>query len=141
MICLMNSRESSGYLDLADRLAHGLREEPQILAAYLHGSFGTPAFRKDSDVDVAILLFPGQALSAVERLNLESMLGGLLGVSLDLGVLTTRNLVYFIQAVHNGHRVFCRDKSLADALVAKAFSLYGKLKEDRREVEAAYHVA
>lgn len=141
MLLLMNLRQPSDYQELADRLADALREDPRILSAYLHGSFGTPAFRKDSDVDCALLLCPGQALSALEKLNVESRLGGLLGVSLDIGVLTTRNLVYFIQAVYNGRRVFCRDESLADALVAKAFSLYGKLKEDRREVEAAYHAA
>lgn len=141
MLLLMNSRQSSSYLEFTARLSDVLREEPRILAAYLHGSFGTAAFRKDSDVDCALLLRPGQALSVLEKLNLESKLGALLGISLDLGVLTTHNLVYFIQAVYNGRRVLCRDESLADALVANAFSLYGKLKEDRREVDAAYHAA
>lgn len=137
----MHSKPSSDFFQFAERLAEALHDEPRILAAYLHGSFGAPAFRKDSDVDCALLLYPGQGISALETMNIASRLSALLKCSLDLGVLTTRNLVYFTQAIYNGHRVLCRDESLADALVANAFSLYGKLKEDRREVDAAYHAA
>ncbi len=122
-------------------LTESLGADPRILAAYLHGSIVKGGLRPDSDVDCALLLYPGCDMASRELMTLTGELSGKLGVTLDIGVLSNRNLVYFVQAIHNGSRIFCRDESLTDALVSLAFSLYGRLKEDRREVEAAYHVA
>ncbi len=137
----MNAIKHPGASDLPTRLSDALCAEQRILAAYLHGSFGKATFREDSDVDCAVLLYPGITLTAQERLHLEAQLGATLGVRLDLGVLTTGNLIYFIQAVHHGTRLLCRDEALADAMVGRAYSLYARLKEDRKEVEAAYRAA
>ncbi len=129
----------SNFKEVARTLAGRMEREPRILAAYLHGSFGTPTFRSDSDVDCAILPYPGRGLDAVETMRLAGELGGELGVSLDMGMLNGRNLVYFVHAVAGGTRIFCRDSALTDSLVALAFSLYAKLKEDRAEIEGVYH--
>ena len=126
---------------LIARLADMLRPVPAILAAYLHGSFGRSTFRADSDLDCAILLQPGQALAAKERLQLAGDLSAAAGITVDLGVMSFENLIYFVEAVHHGQRFLCKDATLADALVGRAFSLYVRLKEERKEVEAAYHVA
>jgi len=122
-------------------LARELSREPRILAAYVHGSFGKESFRPNSDVDCAILMHPGQTMSSVELMRLSGALSGQLRATLDLGILSGDNLVYFVQAIGYGFRIFCRDEAMTDALVARAFSLYARLREERREVEAAYHVA
>lgn len=115
--------------------------DDRILAAYLHGSFGTKTFRPDSDVDCALMLHPGQTLTARERLQWSGDLAGELGLPVDLGLLTHQNLIYFMQAVSQGIRIYCRDETKTDALVALGYSLYARLKEDRRMVEEAYRAA
>lgn len=127
--------------DMVSALSRALASDSRILAAYLHGSIVKGGRRPDSDVDCALLLHPGRDLSSRELMVLTGTISGHAGVTLDLGILSYRNLVYFVQAIHHGERIYCRDEALTDALVARAFSLYGKLKEDRREVEAVYHVA
>ena len=127
--------------DLELGLIRAFSRDSRILAAYLHGSTVEGTSRPDSDVDCALLLYPDQDMTSLELMELTGELSGRLGAPLDLGILSTRNLVYFVQAVHKGARIFCRDENRADSLVATAFSLYGRLKEDRREVEAAYHAA
>lgn len=129
------------YMEMADALAAQLSLDDRVLAAYLHGSFGKDSFRRDSDIDCAVLLYPNRTMGPVELMRLSGELSGRLRARLDLGLLTARNLVYFVQAIEHGKRIFCRDDSMTDALVARAFSLYAKLREDRREVEAAYDVA
>lgn len=52
-------------------LGQALRCDPRILAAYLHGSFGRESFRPDSDVDCAILICPGQAMSSMDLMRLS----------------------------------------------------------------------
>ena len=137
----MKTEENRTNSALLRRLVDALDADPRILAAYVHGSFGRASFRGDSDLDCALLLYPGQTMSATERLHLAGELSGRLAIPVDMGELTTRNLIYFVESVHNGQRILCRSDSLADALVGRAFSLYARLKEDRREVEASYYAA
>jgi predicted nucleotidyltransferase len=122
-------------------LVKALSRDQRVVAIYLHGSFGTKAFRKDSDVDCALLLFPGETVTPVELMHLGGELGGKTGRTIDLGIMNGRNLVYFVQAVQHGRRIFCRDVTLTERMVANAFSLYAQLREDRREIEDVYHVA
>lgn len=133
-----DSQDASRFIQY---LAESLSRDPRILAAYVHGSFGKESFRPDSDVDCAILLCPGQSMSSVELMRLSGELSGALRAKLDLGVLSYDNLIYFAQAVCKGSCIFCRDDAIADALVVRALSLYARLKEERQEVEAAYHVS
>ncbi len=127
--------------DFAHRLSEALAEDRRILAAYLHGSVANGSARADSDVDCALLLVPDAVMSARDLMMLTGELSGCLGLQLDLGIMSHRNLVYFTRAIDQGMRIFCRDAQLTDALVGRAFALYAQLRMDRQEVERAYHVA
>lgn len=80
-------------------------------------------------------------MSAKDLMMLTGELGGRLGLQLDLGIMSHRNLVYFTRAIDQGMPIYCRDEQLTDALVGRAFALYAQLRRDRQEVERAYHVA
>lgn len=107
----------------------------------MHGSVVKGSAREDSDVDCALLLAPDAIMSAKDLMMLTGELGGRLGLQLDLGIMSHRNLVYFTRAIDQGMPIYCRDEQLTDALVGRAFALYAQLRRDRQEVERAYHVA
>lgn len=123
-----------------DALTKPLIRDARILAAYLLGSVLTPNFRRESDVDVAILLHPGQEMSSMERLELAADLSNGVGHSVDIGLLSTRNLVYAKEAIIKGRCIYCRDTGARDLFAATALSLYLQLKQERRVVEKVYTV-
>ena len=122
-------------------VTESLAETPEVLAVFLHGSRLRGEHRAASDLDLALMPDPRFTLTTRKATGLAGELGGKLGVQVDAGVLRFSNLVYYTQAVGHGRRIFCRDLSLCDALVSRSYSLYARLREDRREAEAAYRVA
>ncbi len=128
----------------ADALAQAvdlLRAEPAVCAAFLHGSVAQGAARPGSDVDIAVLLFPKQLVSPAERLQLAADLEAVLGRPADLGVLSSRNLVYAREVIEHGQRLFAKDVFFTERFLATCLSLYAALQEDRQEVLRAYTVA
>jgi uncharacterized protein len=86
-----------------------LSGHPDVAAAYLLGSAVEGRLRSDSDVDIAVLPTTSDGLSTLERLSLAAALCGIAEREIDLGVLTTRNLVYANEAVTRGRLIFDRD--------------------------------
>jgi len=115
-----------------------LAAEPGVLAAVVHGSALTARFHRDSDVDVALLLATPTTLDAVTRLLLGAELQNLLGYTVDLGILSHDNLIYAKEVIVHGQPLFCHDQYQYDLFAATALALYGQLRFERREVEAAY---
>lgn len=109
-----------------------------VEAAYLLGSAATGRLRGDSDVDVAILLRRGTSLSVRQRLALTGELAALLGRPVDLGLLSTANVVYAKEAVATGKMLFQRDALAVGRFAMLALSMYAALQEARREVLRAY---
>ena len=115
-----------------------LADDPRYIAAFLLGSAGRGAMRPDSDIDIAILLTPGDTLDAFERVALAVGLGRVLQREIDIGVLNDDNLVYAKEAFLNGECIYCRDVSQRDLFRTRALGLYLELRDNRREVEYAY---
>lgn len=115
-----------------------LERHSGIDAAYLLGSAATGRLRPDSDADVALLLRPGQKLTAPERLTLAAELSTIFGRQADLGVLSAANLVYAKEAVAHGRLIFARDRTTAARFAMHTLSMYAALQEARREVIRAY---
>ena len=122
-------------------VTESVADMPEVLAVFVHGSRLRGEHRAASDLDLAVLSDPRFSMSTRRVVALAGELTGKLGVQVDAGILRFSNLIYYTQAVGYGRRIFCRDSSLCDALVSRAYSLYARLREDRQEVEAAYHVA
>lgn len=113
-------------------------QNPKIVAVYALGSIVRGELRRESDIDLALLLAPGSALSSAELVSLSVQLTETLGRPVDLGLLSTRNLVYLRQAVLTGHRIYCRPFTQAALLVANGLGLYANFQDERREVLNAY---
>jgi predicted nucleotidyltransferase len=110
----------------------------QVAAAYLLGSAAEGQLRPDSDVDVAVLPSSTDGLPLAARMSLAAELSRIAGREVDLGVLTTRNLVYAKEAVTRGRLIFDRDHSTTATFEMYTLSMYASLQEARREVLRAY---
>jgi len=115
-----------------------LRRCEPVLAAYLLGSAARDQLRGDSDVDVAILLNRRGRLAPDERIALTAELAAVFGRPVDLGVLSTANVVYAKEAVVTGRLLFARDPNVAAEFAMLSLSMYASLQESRREVLRAY---
>jgi predicted nucleotidyltransferase len=123
---------------LARCLMERLAREEGLTAAYLLGSGARGCLRPDSDLDLALLPARGRVISAEDRLSLAADLEELAGRPVDLGVLSTANLVYAKEAVAHGVLIFERDPSARARFAMLVLSMYASLQESRREVLHAY---
>ncbi len=117
-----------------------IEKDSRILAAYLLGSLVSGGMRPDSDIDIALLAYPGQRFSALERAELGSTLAFEIGREVDIGALESINLIYAKEAILNGRRVFERDLAAADRAEAALLGMYVSFNEDRRELLDAYSI-
>jgi len=115
-----------------------LRQTETVSAAYLLGSAARDCLRGDSDVDIAILPSHRGRLSADERITLTAELARVFGRPVDLGVLSTANVVYAKEAVVTGRLLFTRHPRVSAEFAMLALSMYASLQEARREVLLAY---
>ena len=115
-----------------------LKQYPTILAAYLHGSTAKGTARPDSDVDIAVLPKPGQHVSLKTRLECAGELEGILGCPVDIGELSTRNVVYAKEVAAHGQEIFTTNRFQSDLFMATALAMYAELQQQRKEVLHAY---
>ena len=119
-------------------IARHLSERSSIAAAFLIGSAASGRLRSDSDVDIAVLPSRAAALPHQERLSLAASLSQIVRREVDLGLLSTRNLVYAKEAVTRGTVIFERDHAVTARFAMYVLSMYASLQESRREVLRAY---
>jgi predicted nucleotidyltransferase len=115
-----------------------LRNCPAVEAAYLLGSAASDSLRADSDVDVAVLPRRPEGIFPEQRLALTAELACVFGRAVDLGVLSTVNVVYAKEAVATGRLIFERDHLVTARFAMLTLSMYAALQEARREVLRAY---
>lgn len=115
-----------------------LRRHAAVQAAYLLGSAATNRLRPDSDIDLAILPGSRAGLSIEERIALTAELTRIFRRSVDLGVLSTANVVYAKETVTTGKIIFDRCPRMTAQFAMLTLSMYASLQEARREVLRAY---
>ncbi|NNM55454.1 MAG: nucleotidyltransferase domain-containing protein [Spirochaetales bacterium] len=120
-------------------LAQVLNNYPGALAWYLLGSAVTGTLRPDSDLDLAVLPWPGKAIDSVALVRWAGPLSLKIGRELDIGILDGSNLVYAKEALWTGRLLYCADEATERKRKAELFALYLTFQEDRREVLNAYH--
>jgi hypothetical protein len=74
----------------------------------------------------------------MDLLHLSGQLRTYCSRAVDIGILSTHNLVYAKEALLQGECLFCKDQYFHDLFVATALGLYLELRTARREVEHAY---
>ena len=112
--------------------------ERGLVAVWILGSAVSDRLREDSDVDFALYYQSGTELGLSALGELACDLEDILGRRADLGCLSSRNLVYAMQAFHHGRLLYAADEQAAMAFAGRLLSLYLDLKQDRKVVEEAY---
>ena len=136
-----NQQNKEGILTIAKHLNSTLDGRFNIAAAYLLGSAVTGKMRRDSDIDIALLPEEGQKIPLQSRLELASLLEAKLSRTIDIGVITSKNLVYASEAILNGYRIVTRQKNYTEAAETRLLGCYFTYRQDRKEVEKSYHAA
>jgi len=109
-----------------------------VLSVYLLGSAAKGQMRKDSDIDLALLPFPGMKINDKQRLQLSSELSFLLRWVIDMGVISSADLVYARESLLNGICLYRNNIDLNTIEKNRLISMYYQFNEDRQEVIIAY---
>ncbi len=117
-------------------IAAALQARTDLRAAWLLGSAARDALRPDSDIDIALMPQPGVTLDYQQQADLTAQLNALLHRPVDIGVVSSRNLVYARQAILTGRPIF--KKPEADHAAATLLGLYAQYYFERKEVADAY---
>jgi len=121
-----------------ERIISFLKKDTRILAVYLLGSAGAGRLRPDSDIDLALLPVSGRHIDEFERVKLAADIALEIGREVDIGVISSNNLVYAKEALLGGKRIFVRDVQATDNAVATLLGMYVRFNEERWEVLDAY---
>ena len=114
-----------------------LTAHPNTQAIYLYGTWGTEYQRRDSDVDIAVLL-PHDETKVVDFWEwhlLATEVAGKLHVEYaDLINLRTVSVILRKEIIVADRRIYCADEYAADEFEMLTISFYQKLNEERREI-------
>lgn len=103
--------------------------------AFVFGSFGTPAFGDQSDLDLAVDF--GRPLESEERFDISSRLGEATGRTVDLVDLRAADPIIAMQVLKTGRPFAVHDTLALDVFRMTAPSVYFDWKLSRRPVEEA----
>ena len=115
-----------------------LSDDARILAVYLLGSAIRENLGSESDIDLALMLEAGAEMSWLERLKIANDLTFKLERSVDLGEISSANLVYSREAFLTGVPIFQRSPEKASLRRAGLLGMYIQFNLDRKEVLDAY---
>jgi len=115
-----------------------LSGDARILAVYLLGSAIRGKLGSESDIDLALMLEAGAEMSSLERLKIANDLAYKLERSVDMGEISSANLVYSREAFLTGVPVFQRNPEKASLRRAGLLGMYIQFNLDRKEILDAY---
>lgn len=120
-------------------IRHVLAYYPATQGIYLFGFHGMTDEHPHSDIDIALLLLPGEAEQAGRlalsdlHLQLEMALGR------DVDLLNARLVAtVFQKAIIFGELIYCADRYAVDEFEMLTLSCYQKLNEERAEILAEF---
>ncbi|NCP04578.1 MAG: nucleotidyltransferase domain-containing protein [Deltaproteobacteria bacterium] len=112
---------------------------PGLVAAYLHGSATKGRLRKESDLDIALLL-ADEKDSADDLAALGADLEVIVGRPVHLGVLNLDRLIYATEVYQHGCELICLNREEHDRFFMRLLSAYADYNFARREVLSSYLV-
>lgn len=115
-----------------------LEKDSRICAAFLLGSSLSDRMRPDSDFDLAILPAQDTKLDGLERNLLGTALFQKIGKPVDIGLLSSHNLIYTKEAILNGREIYCNNRTFTDLMTTTFLGMYVMFQEERSEVLDAY---
>ena len=112
--------------------------DARVLAVYLLGSALRGNLGPQSDIDLALMIEAGTKMSSLERLKIANDLAYKLERSVDLGEVSSANLVYSREAFLSGIPLFQKNPEKVSLRRAGLMGMYIQFNLDRKEVLDAY---
>ncbi|MFZ4404122.1 MAG: type VII toxin-antitoxin system MntA family adenylyltransferase antitoxin [Pseudobdellovibrionaceae bacterium] len=100
---------------------------------YLMGSFDTPRFNEESDIDLAI--FYKQNVSLETKYQLSRDLNFKFDIQIQLVELNDIDPIFAHQVLQTGRLLFCKDDTILVQWKIKYMSMYIDFKMDREIIE------
>lgn len=122
------------------KIAEAFKNNSNVSAVFLFGSAVTDKMRPDSDIDIAILPAAGKKMDDLKRMNLAADIFIASGLKLDIGILSSANLVYAKEAIITGVEIYVKDRVYTDLMTTTLLGMYMAFQDQRREVLNAYRV-
>ncbi|MDX9802143.1 MAG: nucleotidyltransferase domain-containing protein [Spirochaetia bacterium] len=113
--------------------------ENTVLAVFLLGSAARNELTPDSDIDLAVMKRPGLSLSSTEKYDIAASLSYKLEKIVNVGELSSQNLVYANEVLLTGYPVFKKNDDLVGFISANLLALYIQSGRGRREVSDTWH--
>jgi uncharacterized protein len=109
---------------------------PNVQGIYLFGSYMTEDEWPDSDVDIALLLPPGDARKerTLAMSDCSLALANFLGKDVDLLNVRTVSTVFQKEIISKGRLLYCADQYAVDEFEMLTISYYQKLNEERADI-------
>jgi len=123
-----------------EKIVNELRGDSRFCAVYLLGSAARGQVRPDSDIDIALLPVQGEKIDDIMRLALAADISFTSGLKLDIGILSSANLVYAKEAILTGVELYVSDREYTDLMTTTLLGMYFAFQDQRREVLNAYRI-
>jgi predicted nucleotidyltransferase len=123
-----------------EKIVKKFQNDSSFCAVYLMGSAARGQMRPDSDIDIALLPAAGKKIDDLKRLALAADISFTSGLKLDIGILSTANLVYAKEAILTGVEIYVKDRVYTDLMTTTLLGMYLDFQDQRREVLNAYRI-
>lgn len=124
--------------EIKDSVERMAEKETNILAVYLLGSAARGTLRADSDIDLGVMIEPGLKISTLKRTELANSLSYKLRRTVDMGEISSKNLIYAREALLKGILIYTKNQNRVNLYRSNLLGLYIQFNFDRQEVVDAY---
>jgi len=105
---------------------------PDVQAIYVFGSFGTPFFKADSDIDIAVMSVAD--LTPIKRWHATEEIAQLLNRNIDLIDIRQASTVMRFQIISTGKRIYCKTETECEIYEDYAYSSYIRFNDERKQL-------
>ena len=115
-----------------------VKGDNRVLSVYLLGSINRGIYSSKSDIDLGIIVELGEKFSYLERVKLGNKLSYEMEREVDIGEISSKNLVYASEALFKGEIIYTRNSDRSNLIQATLIGMYFQFNEDRKEILDAY---
>lgn len=125
-----------------ERLVELLPQRPEILAAYLYGSYGTELQTPLSDVDLAFVCRSHQRLDLDHELELRASILAALGEDrVSITFLRQSGPMFQFEVLETARRLYCADEGALADFIAEVLSRHADYRIDHERFLREYDQA
>lgn len=138
IVSMTNRADKTVLEKIKKNITDYFSSDERIVAVYLHGSYSKGKVHPGSDIDLALLPDQAEKIDFRELLKMSGDLEIKLNRTIDIGVVSSKNLVYAKEVIYNGCCLLVKDKYKKEIYETTLLSMYTDFQYERREVLNAY---